>query len=72
MILSLQQIVDLIVLSIRSLRKIRLEEKFDNFEVIHSNSIIENNENKKSFARNKEKLPIVKENSVETLATIVA
>ena len=72
MILHLLQIVDLIVLSIRSLRKIRLEEKFDNFEVIHSTSIIENNENEKNLERNNKKLSIVKENSVDTLATIVA
>ena len=59
------------MLSIRSLRKKRLEKKFDNFEEIHSGSMTENNEREKHFVRSK-KLPVLEETSVETLATIVA
>jgi len=69
-LLTLAMIVDLVVLSIRSLRKNRLEMKFENFEVIHSSSVTENTETTKHLEKNR-KLPIVKETSIETLATIV-
>ena len=66
------KIVDLVVLSIRSLRKRRLENKFDNSEAAYSNSAIENDNSGKQVDRNDMKLPIVRETSVETLAIIVA
>ena len=45
--------------------------KFENFEAIHSSSVTENTETTKHLEKNK-KLPVVKETSIETLATIVA
>ena len=69
-VLYLLKIVDLVVLSIRSLRKSRFEMNFENFEVIHSSWMTENTESKKHLEKNK-KLPAVKETSMESLATIV-
>ena len=71
-ILYFYKIVDLVVLTIRSLRKRRLENKFDNSEAAYSNSAIENDNSGKHVERNDIKLPIVRETSVETLAIIVA
>ena len=66
------KIVDLVVLSIRSLRKHRLEKKFNNSEGVYSSSAIENDDTGKHLEQNNMRLPIVRESSVETLAIIVA